>query len=380
MDGSGTGVAGSGVAGGGSGAGGGAGGTSGAGGGAAGAGNLPGGVEWEPWPSVPQVSDGICQVALFHGGDALSPPVPADVEIREFDPATGIMKRQFAPFGSLPAELSYAVFNRQGSPVGGCNVSVDPYGCTEWVRDTAGNVTVWDVPAYSDRNFKLSFLDAAEFGTRAHGSVQNRYTVTYGADGALASGRNAACCGAPVQSFAEDAQHRCSDVLWQGTDTVGNLVAGKTELDHWTWEGDRLVSRVTTNGSDPTQVLSVVTYTYDAEGMLSATVVDGYGLLPPTNNPKKAIADGIADYVVRSVALADGSRWVESLDFNNWQPDANVVRGGQLAPAARRRWNYSPGCRGVQPSRRTSTRCQFEPVANQLDVLWNDPYTTPIRR
>ena len=304
-------------------------------------------MEWEPWPSVDPVSDGICQVALFHGGDALRQPVPADVGIREFDPATGIMKRQFAAFGSLPAELSYAVFNGQGSPVGGCNVSVDPYGCTEWVHDKAGNV-VWDVPAYSDRNFKLSFLDAAEFGTRAHGSVQNRYTVTYDADGALASGRNAACCGAPVQSFTEDAQHRCSDVLWEGTDSFGNLVAGKTELDHWTWQGDRLVSRVTKNGDDPTQVLSVVTYTYDAEGSLSATVVDGYATLPQ-NNPKKAIADGIADYVVRSVALPDGSRWVESLDFKALQADANVVRDGALAPAARRRWNYSPGCHSVQP-------------------------------
>ena len=242
----------SGVAGDASGAGGGAGGTSGAGGTASGAGNLPGGVEWEPWPSVEPVSDGICQVALFHGGDALSPPVPADVENQKIDPATGIMKRQFAPFGSLPAELAYGVFNGQGSPVGGCNVSVDPYGCTEWVRDKADNVTVWAIPAYSDRNFRLSFLDAAEFGTRAHGSVQNRYTVTYDADGALASGRNAACCGAPVQSFTEDAQHRCSDVLWEGTDSFGNLVAGKTELDHWTWQGDRLVSRVTTNGADPT--------------------------------------------------------------------------------------------------------------------------------
>ena len=268
--GSGAGVAGSGVAGG----------ASGAGGVAGGSATLPGGVEWEPWPSVPQVSDGICQVALFHGGDALSPPVPADVEIREFDPATGIMKRQFAPFGNLPAELAYAVFNGQGSPAGGCNVSVDPYGCTEWVRDKADNVTVWAIPAYSDRNFQLSFLDAAEFGTRAHGSVQTRYTVTYDADGALASGRNAACCGAPVQTFTEDAQHRCSDVLWEGTDSFGNLVAGKTELEHWTWEGDRLVSRVTTNGADPSQVVSVVTYTYDGDGALSATVVDGYATPP----------------------------------------------------------------------------------------------------
>ena len=123
----------------------------------------------------------------------------------------------------------------------------------------------------------------------------------------------------------------------------------------------------------------MVTYTYDAEGTLSATVVDGYANLPQSR-PMKAIPDGVADYVVRSVALADGSRWVESLDFKALQADANVVRDGKLAPAARRRWNYSPGCHGVQPSRRTSTRFQFEPVQNQLDVRWDDPYTTPIRR
>ena len=65
-------------------------------------------------------------------------------------------------------------------------------------------------------------------------------------------------------------------MLWQNVDTVSNVPAGKTELEHWTWEGDRLVSRVTTDGVDPTQVLSGVTYTYDADGALSATVVDGY--------------------------------------------------------------------------------------------------------
>ena len=94
----------------------------------------------------------------------------------------------------------------------------------------------------------------------------------------------------------------------------------------------------------------------------------------------KALHDGIADYVVRSVVLADGSRWVESLDFKALQTDANVVRDGKLTSAGRRRWNYSPGCHGVQPPHRPSTRCQFEPIQNQLDVRWDDPYTTPIRR
>ncbi len=365
MDGGDAGVAGSGVA-----------------GGASGAGNLPGGVEWEPWPSVPSVSDGICQVTLFRGGDASSPPVVSDLEIREFDPATGIMKRQFAATASLPAEVDYGVFNTQGSPLGGCRVETDPYGCTEWVRDQAGNVTVVDNPAYSGQHFALSNLDAAEFGTRPHGSVEWRYILTYDAAGALTSARNATCCGAPVQTFTEDAQHRCSDVLWQATDTAANFIAGKTEAEHWTWEGDRLVSRVTTNSSDPPQVLSVVTYAYDAEGILSATVVDGYATIPPVppTTPKKSTPDGSADYVVRSVALPDGSRWVESLDFTTYQPDANVLRNGTLTPASRRRWNYSPGCHDVQPPHRTTTSCQFEPSQNQLEVRWDDPYTTPIRR
>ena len=157
------------------------------------------------------------------------------------------------------------------------------------------------------------------------------------------------------------------------------MVAGKTELEHWTWEGERLVSRVTTNGADPSQVLSVVTYTYDADETLSATVVDGYATLPQSNS-MKVVPDGIVDYVVRLVALADGSRWVESFDFKTFQADANVVRDGKLTSAARRRWNQSPGCQGVQPPRRTTTKCQFEPIQNQLDVRWDDPYTTSIRR
>lgn len=89
---------------------------------------------------------------------------------------------------------------------------------------------------------------------------------------------------------------------------------------------------------------------------------------------------GVGGPTASGGTAADGSRWVESLDFKAFQADANVVRDGTLAPAARLRWNYSPGCRGVQPPRRTSTRCQFEPVQNQLDVRWDDPYTTPIRR
>jgi len=348
------------------------------GGGAGGSSNPPGGVEWEPWPSVLAVSADVCQVTLFHGGDALSAPVPPDIEIREFNPATGIMKSQFAPFGNQPASLGYSVFTAQGSPVGGCVVTVTPYGCTEWVRDTHGNVTLTDNPNYNDQNFTLSLLDASRFGTQAHGPVQTRYTVTYDAAGTLAFGRGSACCGGVARTFTEDAQHRCSDVLWQTLDAVSDAPTGASELEHWNWEGNRLVSRVTTNGADPTQVRSVATYTYDATGTLATTVVDGY--VRSQTGSRISVPDGITDYLVRTVTMADGSRWVEALDFFYYQPDAKVVRAGTLTPAGRLRWNYSPGCRDVHPPRRTSTACQFEPVQHQLAVLWDDPYTTPIRR
>jgi hypothetical protein len=349
------------------------------GGGAGGSSTAPGGVDWEPWPVVPPVAADVCQVALFHGGDAQSPPVPADVAIREFNPAAGVMKSQFAAFGNQPASISYSVFTAQGSAVGGCNVSVTPYGCIEWVRDAHGNVTATDTPAYTAQDFMLSLLDASQFGTRAHGTVQTRYTVTYDAAGTLASGRTTNCCGAPARTFTEDAQHRCSEVLWEKLDDAGGTPTGTTELEHWTWEGERLLSRVTTSGADPNQVRSVVTYTYDATGALATTVVDGYGTLSQGNSIN-AVPDGITDYLVRTVALTDGSRWIESVDFHYYQPDANVVRDGKLTPAGRLRWNLSPGCRDVHPPRRTSTSCQFEPIQNQLDVHWDDPYTTPIRR
>lgn len=342
---------------------------------AGGASNPPGDVAWEAWPTVPAVSADVCQVTLFHGGDALSPPVPPDPEIREFNPATGIMKRQFGAFGNQPAALSYAVFTPQGYAVGGCVVTVDPYGCTEWVRDAHGNVTTWDTPSsYTDQNFMLSLLDASRFGTKAHGSVQASYTLTYDAAGALASVRNTD----PSLTFTEDAQHRCSDVLWKVEDTT-SAAAGSSEREHWTWEGNRLVSRVTTNGAAPNEVRSVVTFSYDANGDLASTVVDGYPSLAQAGTGRAPV-DGIADYVVRTVALPDGTRWLEELDFHYYQLDAKVVRAGTVTPVARRRWNYSAGCRGVEPARRTSTACQFEPVQNQLDVRWHDPYTTPNRR
>ena len=346
-------------------------------GGSSGADGPHGGVDWEPWPSVPPVPDDVCQVTLFHGGDARSPPVPADIEIREFDPVTGIMTSRLAPFGDQPAGIAYSVFNPRGSGVGGC--ILPNYGCTEWVRDEHDSVIAIDYPSFDESNFTLSALDAATFGTRPHESVSMRFTVRYDADGTLFSGGDSNCCGYPERTFTEDAQHRCKDVKWQNIDGTG-YPKGTTELDHWTWEGDRLVARATTNGADPTQILSAVSYAYDADGTLSATVVDGFAPLAQVT-PIKAVHDGVVDYVVRTVALPDGSRWIEAIEFWSsvaYMADANVVRNGQLTPARRLRWNRSPGCRGLPFPRRTSSRCRFEPVDNQLSVYWDDPFTTPI--
>jgi len=350
------------------------GGAGGAAAGGSGASNPAGGVPWDPWPTVPAVAADVCQVAVFQGGDAQSAPVLANVEILEFDPATGIMTFRYPPSGNEPAGVSYSVFRAQGSWVGACNGS-SVYTCTEWVRDAHDNVIVRDSPTYSGRTFSLSLLDASRFGTREQGTVQERYTLTYDADGRLVSGGDAG--GGPTRTFTEDDQHRCSDVLWGTADATGTSLVGYTELEHWTWEGDRLVSRVTTNGADPSQVLSVVTYAYDAEGTLAATVVDGYARLPQAGS-SLGVLDGTADYVVRSVAQPDGSRWVETLDFHYFEPDANVVREGKLTSVRRLRSNYSPGCRDVHPGRRTSKRCQFEPIVN-LGADWDDPFTTPIR-
>lgn len=180
-----------------------------------------------------------------------------------------------------------------------------------------------------------------------------------------------------LQVFTEDSQHRCTDVVLQVPPDPSTNTPEASELEHWTWVGDQLISRVVTDGADPTVVRSEATYTYDADGTLASTVVDGYSILPRRTRTVRASHDGVADYVVRSVALGDGSRWVESLELGSKTPDANVVRDGKLTPAARLRWNDSPACRMAQPPRRTSHRCQFERTTFQISVRWDDPYVTP---
>jgi hypothetical protein len=178
------------------------------------------------------------------------------------------------------------------------------------------------------------------------------------------------------QTFTEDDEHRCTDVLWeQLPDGTANMPVNASERDHWTWQGDRLISRLVTSAADPTDVRSEITYTYDENGDLAATVVDGFPKLQGA--AVRANRDGVADYVARTVALPDGSRWVESLVFRAYT-NATVIRNGQPAGAERRRWRYSPGCRALQFPRRTSHRCEFQPQKVELDTHWEDPFTSAI--
>lgn len=324
------------------------------------------------------MADDVCQVTLFRGGDASTPPTLNYVDIVQFDAKTGIMTFHLGALGNQPASVGYSVFNAHGSPVGGCNVSDGGmYYCTEWVRDAHDNVTTVDSP--QGQGFTLSMLDASRFGTRVHGTVQTRITLTYDDAGTLVSALDPSCCST-TESFTEDAQQRCTDVAWTPVSDPSSPAA-IIEREHLTWDGTRLLSRVTTDGADPTKVLAEATYTYDADGLLSTTVVDGFAPLPiRPGSSATAPHDGITDFLVRAVTLPDGSQWVEAIDFHYYLPDGKAVRDGKPTAAGRWRWHHSPGCRGTHQPRRTSTHCRYEPTENELDVDWQDPFTTQIPR
>ena len=57
-------------------------------------------------------------------------------------------------------------------------------------------------------------------------------------------------------------------------------------VDHWVYEGDRLASRIITNIKDAKEIRGIITYSYDAEGTLAATVVDG-ALDSPQPSPRR---------------------------------------------------------------------------------------------
>jgi hypothetical protein len=326
---------------------------------------------------VPAVASTVCQVAYFYGGDAVSPPVTPVLDTRTFDASKGALTVRFRASDSQPAGNAYSFYNSQGRPLGSCVGPTDPFYCTEWVRDAHGNVIAVQSIDMNERDVRL--LDADHFGMQLRGSVMERFKVTYDSAGVLLSGHSRNGVPTVRQTFTEDDQHRCTDVLWETlADPSSETPTGDSERDHWTWQGDRLVSRLVTNATDPSDVRSEITYTYDANGELVATVVDGIPKLPGSS--VRANRDGVADYVVRTVALPDGSRWVDSLLFRSTFSNATVTRNGQPATAERRRFNYSPGCGAVQVPRRTSRRCEFQPRTFEVEIHWDDPFTTPYPR
>ena len=153
------------------------------------------------------------------------------------------------------------------------------------------------------------------------------------------------------------------------------------EVDHWTFAGGKLASRMVTNKDDPTDVRAVMTYGYDADGALATTVVDGRLDFPDAGNVPSPRRDGVADYVVRTVKQADGSRWIEILDFELGDSDNNarVKRNGTLTGAFRLRWYLSPACEALSLPRHTSQDCEFERPLAAMPVGWHNPLVTPIQ-
>lgn len=359
-----------------------AGGTSGLGGGGASGGahtggsvasGPPGGVDWEPWPDVPAADPNVCQLAYFYGGDEHSAPQNTQISTRAFDPTRGVLTITFFLTTQNPStDTVYFLYNSEGRPLGSCGAGATN-NCDEWVRDAHGNMIARQTVTLSRPDVNL--LDASHYGTQIRGKVSDRFAVIYDNAGVLLSGEPSTGTGAR-RTFTEDDEHRCTDVLWQQLpDVTADGSVSASERDHWTWQGDRLVSRLVTNGADASDVRSEITYTYDENGDLAATVMDGIPKLQGAT--LRASRDGVADYVARTVTLPDGSRWVESLLFNLFT-NATVTRNGQPVAAERRRWRYSPGCRALHFPRRTSHHCEFQQQVAELDTHWEDPFISAI--
>jgi hypothetical protein len=250
--------------------------------------------------------------------------------------------------------------------------------CLEWTRDPAGNATGYAFYAVHEGPLDERALDPAHPPPRASpttgGAEQERHTVTYEADGLISSGTYFYPQGGASLSFTRGSASRCSDVVW----TFGQPAL--SEVDHFTYLGDKLVSRTVTLASDPNDVRAVINYAYAADGTLAATAVDGRLEFPDDSRAHPA-RDGVVDYVVRSAKQPDGGRWVELFDFraDGASPNSRVIRQGTAADAWRVRWYLSPGCEAMALPRHSSQDCEFErPLPSLLPRSWHDPLATPI--
>jgi hypothetical protein len=278
--------------------------------------------------------------------------------------------------GQTAAWDSYVRLDAQGRREIACAVMA-PITCEEWMRDSLGNTKTDALLEMSNGPFDRSVLDATMAPTAARGSQINRYQHTYDADGRLSStsyvypGRGAS------QTFSRDDQMRCHDVRWEVPSDSRSNRPSIVEVDRWTYQNDRLVSRTVTNEADPSDVRSVITYAYDADGTLASTVVDGYPDIPQPYQITMPMRDGLADYVVRTLAQPDGSRWLEVIEFKS-SGDVTLSRNGAATAAFVLRFNFSPGCRALVLPRHTNQDCEFERPFFTLPLGWDNPYTTPV--
>jgi|GEM_PF-2436975 len=333
----------------------------------------PGGVDWQPWPQVDPAPADLCRVTAFHGADSAT----AQSQDWEYDPATRILTRRHAPTAAAAAWVGYVRLDAHGRREIACSVR-SPIYCQEWIRDPLGNTKTDGLLELKDGPFDLSIIDPARAPSQPRGTQITRYSHTYEA-GLLMSTQYVYPARGATQIFSRDGQGRCEAVRWQVAADENSQTLGMTEVDRWSYEGDRLVSRVITNVADPTDVRSEITYVYDADGTLSATVVDGYPDIPQPYPVTRAQHDGLADYVVRTVALPDGSRWLEALELGrDGTVSIDVRRNGVSIRAARWRWNFSPRCGALALPRHTNQDCEFERPFFILPLGWDNPYTTPI--
>ena len=380
------GQSGGGANGGGIGAAGGAGGIGGNAGGSGVAGTAPeltGGVDWEPWPAVNAAPGGRCSVTTFIGGDASSAPMSVQEETWDYDPEMRILTRKHAATGTLAAWVGYMRLDAQARREMICHAQ-QYFDCEEWVRDSLGNAKSYSLFGVVDGPLDVTVLDPAHPPKKAAtpdiGPESETHRLTYDGDGRLATASYVFPVVGASLTFARDDRGRCSDVTWSiGTNDPAKVPA-RREVDRWTYAGDKLVSRVVTNLDDPTDVRGVITYSYDADGTLATTVVDGRLDIPQDSYLPTPRRDGVTDYVVRTVKLPDGSRWVEIVDFVWTSPNANVIRDGTLTAATRYRWNFSPGCASLPLPTHTSRDCEFERPTPMMPLGWSNPLMTPLPR
>lgn len=350
-------------------------------GGAGGADTRTGGVDWEPWPAVDSAPAGTCAVTTIIGGDVSTAAKSIAHETWEFDGTNRILTRRHAASGSAAAWVGYMRLDPQARREMVCHAAAY-FDCEEWTRDSLGNSTGYSVYGVVVGPFDASALDPAHPPVKGLtpdlGGDSERHRLTYDENGRLETASYAFPVLGASLSFARDDQGRCSDVTWQVGTTDPTKVPARHEVDHWTYQGGQLTSRVVTNLDDPTDVRAVMTYGYAADGTLATTVIDGRLDIPQDAYLPTAKRDGVTDYVVRTVKLPDGSRWVEIVDFVASSPNAKLVRDGTPTAATRYRWNFSPACDALPLPRHTSQDCEFERPTPMMPVGWSNPLVTPL--